>query len=447
MYPQRPNQLEDALTETLVKDGFKCHRPVVDEYKSGRCYSEPQDLDTAWDLYCNILVVKAQNAPPFEPDNLQVSVKGFSGIDKEWGQLKDWLSDVSGPTCNKRSTVFHLSKETILSELVSNRFPLSHALRLINKLIIHATVPLENPKKKQKLDPTMEWTEGLLGMLDKVFSVDFSNSSPNKYDNMCRQWDYLFDLLTILYDNDLVEHWDVLKWLASKLDYLYKSAMRLASQDGPSFCSHQELSHPGRCDSLRSLKFVLPYYMRFCPRFSESELLARRVLHWACTAFSELYRACTLRTNSSVSTFSKAEDYLDFFVCAHHRPVLLSTASIITALTLECPSAAVWNRITTDTNLNYLAGSPLDLLPCSLACLPIAPGPEASSIRKCLVETEAALRERGRLAEGGWCLFPSRTITSDECTEETNVRFCIFLMFSCSPDLPDLTLVNPFYYP
>ena len=421
VYPQKSGQLEDQLMETLVKDGFKCQRPVTDEYKSGRVYCEPQDLDTAWNLYGNILVVKAQSAPPFKPDNPQISVKGFSGIDKEWGQLKDWLSDLSGPSCNRRSSVFHVSKEMILSELVSNRFPLSHALRLINKLIIHTTAPLENLKKKQKLDPTMEWTEELLGMLDKFFSVDFSISSPSKYDNLCRDWDYLFDLLTILYDNDLIEHWDVLKWLSTKLDHLYISAARLVSQDCPSFCSHQERSQPGRCDPLRGLKFVLPYYMRFCPRFTESELLARRVLHWACSVFSEFYRSCTLRSNSVVSNFSKAEDYLDFFICAHHRPILLSTASMIIALTLECPSAAVWNKITSETTQKYLMGSPLDLLPCPLSCLPIAPGPEASSIRKCLIETEAALRERGRLAASGWCLFPSRTITSDESASETNV--------------------------
>ncbi|VDM17097.1 unnamed protein product [Hydatigera taeniaeformis] len=425
VYPQKPNQLEDALTEQLVKDGFKYHRPVADEYKSGRSNSAPQDLDTAWDLYYNILLVKAQTAPPFEPDNSQIQVEGYSGMDKDWGQLKDWLLDLSGANCNRRSTVFHASKERILSQLVSCRFPLSHSLRLINKLIIHTTAPLENLKKKQKLDPTMEWTEELLRMLDELFSGDLSTISPSKYDCMCAEWDYLFNLLTTLYDNDLVEHWDVLKWLASKLDHLYDNSLRLMSQDSSSFCSHHERSQAAKCDPLRCLKFILPYFQRFCPRFTESELLARRILYWACSAFSELLRACALRSNSAVLTFTKPEDYIDFFVCSHHRPLLLSTSSIIIALTLHCPSAAVWNKITSETTYTYLTGSPLDLLPCPLSCLPIYPGSEASDIRKCLVETEAVLLERGRLAESGWYLFPSRTITSEECTNETNTEMFV----------------------
>ncbi|KAH9286461.1 Mediator of RNA polymerase II transcription subunit 12 [Echinococcus granulosus] len=425
VYPQKPDQLEDALTEQLVKDGFKYHRPVADEYKSGRGNSAPQDLDTAWDLYYNILLLKAQTAPPYEPDNPQIQVKSFSGMDKDWDQLKDWLSDLSGANCNRRSTVFHASKERILAELVSCRFPLSHSLRLINKLIIHTTAPLENLKKKQKLDPTMEWTEELLRMLNELFSGDLSTTPPNRYDSMCAEWDYLFNLLTILYDNDLVEHWDVLKSLATKLDHLYNNSLRLASQDCSSFCSHHERPQAAKCDPFRILKFVLPYFQRFCLRFTESELLARRILYWACSAFSEFLRACALRSNSAVVTFTKPEDYIDFFVCSHHRSLLLSTSSIIIALTLHCPSAAVWNKITSETSYTYLTGSPLDLLPCPLSCLPIYPGPEASNLRKCLVETETVLLERGRLAESGWYLFPSRTITSDECTDETKTEMFV----------------------
>lgn len=428
VYPQKPNQLEDALTEQLVKDGYKYHRPVNDEYKIGRSYFAPLDLETAWDLFCNTLVVKAQMAPAYEPDNSHSPVKSFPGTDNNWGQINDWLSDLSGANFNRRSAIFHLNKDRILTELVTNRFPYSHALRLINKLIVHTTASLENLKKKQKLDPTMEWTEELLRMLDKLFDCDLSTTFLNKYDSMCRNWDYLFGLLTVLYDNDLVEHWDVLKSLASKLDHMYQQALRLTPQDCSSLCSASDRPQLGRFDPLRSLKFILPYFQRFCQRFTESELMTRRVIYWACSVFTEQSRACTLKSNTSSTTaavpmFGKPEDYADFFACSHHRPILLATSSIIIALTLECPSAVVWNKITSETSFNYLIGSPLDLLPCSLACLPIAPGPEAMNLRKCLLETETALLERSRLAEAGWCLFPCRTITSNECTDETNASF------------------------
>ncbi|VDL19963.1 unnamed protein product [Hymenolepis diminuta] len=428
VYPQKPNQLEDALTEQLVKDGYKYHRPVNDEYKLGTSFFAPSDLETAWDLFCNTLVVKDRMAPAYEPDNSHIPVRSLSGNDAIWKQITGWLSDLSGANCNRRSTIFHTNKDRILNDLVTNRFPLSHALRLINKLIIHTTAPLENLKKKQKLDPTMEWTEEILQLLDKLFDGDLSNSFMNKYDSMCKNWDYLFGLLTVLYDNDLIEHWDVLKSLASKLEHMYQHALRYIPQD-TSLCS-TDRPQPGRFDPFRSLKFVLPYFQRFCQRFTESELITRRVIYWACSVFTEQYRSCTLRSNrSSAPVFCKPEDYADFFVCSHHRPILLATSSMIIALTLECPSAAVWNRITLETGFRYLVGSPLDLLPCSLACLPIIPGPEATNLRRCLLETETALLERSRLAEAGWCLFPSRTITSNECTDETNAS-SLFFCFS-----------------
>uniref|UniRef100_A0A5K3EY81 Med12-LCEWAV domain-containing protein n=1 Tax=Mesocestoides corti TaxID=53468 RepID=A0A5K3EY81_MESCO len=438
VYPQKPNQLEDALTDQLVKDGFKYNKPVVDEYKSGRKNCLPQDLDSVWDLYYNILVLKAQTAPAFEPENSPAPLKIYSGMDKEWAQLKDWLSDLSGANANRRSTIFDTSKAKILAELTTRRFPLSLALRLINKLIIHTTAPLENLKKKQKLDPTMEWTEELLKMIDKLFTGDLSNISA-KFESICGDWDYLFGLLLALYDNDLVEHWDVLKCLASKLEHLYKSCSKSTQQDCPSFCSSKDRSNQAACDPLRSLKFVLPYFQRFCLRFTESELLTRRVLYWSCYVFSEFVNGCKLRATPNCS-FDKPEDYTDLFVCAYHRPLLLSISSIIISLTLNCPSAAVWNKITTETNHSYLTGSPLDLLPCSLAFLPIPPGPEAPYFRKCLIETETALLERGRLAESGWCLFPPRALTSNECTDETNAE--IFVRVLDELDFQDFSITR-----
>ncbi len=425
VYAQQPHQLEDALTEQLVKDGFKYNKPVADEYKSGRKTCLSQDLDSVWDLYYNIIIRKAQTAPAFDPKNKQAIVKHFSGNDKDWNQLKEWLSELSSPSSNRRCTIFHLSKEKILAELTSHRFPLSHSLRLINKLIIHTTAPPENLKKKQKLDPTTAWTEEILKMLDKTFSGDLANLPAAKYSTMCGDWDYLFGLLLILYDNDLVEHWDVLKRLVSKLEHMYKNCSRMVSQEGPPLCSPRDRAHQP-FDPFHSLKFVLPYFQRFGVRFTESELLTRRVLYWASLAFSEQVNSCTLRSSPNRS-FDKPEDYAELFSCVHHRPLLISISSIIISLTLNCPSAAVWNKITTETSLTYLAGSPLDLLPCSLAFLPIPPGPEASIFRRCLIETESAVLERGRLAESGWCLFPSRGNTQNDVHDETNVSILLIL--------------------
>lgn len=429
VYPQQPHQLEDALTEQLVKDGFKYHKPVGDEYKSSRNIFLSRDLNSVWDLYYNIITRKAQIAPTFDPKTRQAPIKQFSGNDDDWTQLKEWLSELNNVSPNRRCSIHHVSKEKILIELTSQRFPLSLALQLINKSIVFATAPLENLKKKQKLDPTAKWTEEVLKMVDKLFVGDLSTLHQSKYNSMCTDWDYLFKLLMVLYDNDLIEHWDVLKRVISKLEHIYEDCKKMNNQTTVSHCSSKDRSLSLRFDPFSALKFVLPYFQTFGVRFTESELITRRVLYWASSAFSDLVYRCTLHSFASRS-FDKPEDYVDLFQCAHHRPLLLHISSLIICLTLSCPSAAVWNNITTEGAPLYFNGSPIDSLPCSLSFLPIPPGPEAQVLRCCLIETDIAIAERSRLAEGGWRLFPTRGFTKTRQNDETNVsliNICLFI--------------------
>lgn len=74
-------------------------------------------------------------------------------------------------------------------------------------------------------------------------------------------------------------------------------------------------------------------------------------------------------TNSVTNTaVTMLNEYLN---CVHHRDIVLGLSAIIQVVTLECPTALVWNCIGEGKSSSVLNGSPLDVLPCSPASLPM----------------------------------------------------------------------------
>lgn len=87
---------------------------------------------------------------------------------------------------------------------------------------------------------------------------------------------------------------------------------------------------------------------------------------------------------------------LEYLKCPHHRDMVIDLSSIIQVfylfflekiicktkeyqyllfcncqvVTLECPTALVWNNVGENKSFSLLNGSPLDFLPCTPASLP-----------------------------------------------------------------------------
>lgn len=59
-------------------------------------------------------------------------------------------------------------------------------------------------------------------------------------------------------------------------------------------------------------------------------------------------------------------------------------------ITMECPTALVWNNIGEGKHNYYLNYSPLDLSPCAPSSLPMPPGSENAQVRKSLFFSQIA---------------------------------------------------------
>ncbi|VDK89117.1 unnamed protein product, partial [Dibothriocephalus latus] len=341
VYTQQTSQPEDELSDDLVKDGFKYRKPVSSEYDSAKSLLSAADMDSVWNLYYSVLVRKTHTTSIF--DSKRRNYTNFKdtvvpAIERNRSQVSDWFIELSGSgslvNLSKRLPYYHKGKEEILQKLLNNRVSVSRALWFINMSVIQSSALAENVKKKSRAtDPTSEWTSTLLKILDHVPLLEAVLWKKVEFEGACQKWDYLFRLLIAMYDNNLAEHCEVLKWFVAKIEEFYSVCLQPDPKDEGPFGSPREAKVWSlENDRLAVFKFLLPI--------------------------------------SSKSVYP------------------------------------------------FLNGSPLDLLPCSLAFLPLPPGPEATKIRQCLMETETALSERGKLAETGWCLFPSSgNARGDECNE------------------------------
>ncbi|CAL8099489.1 unnamed protein product [Calicophoron daubneyi] len=401
VYQQRDEQKEDLMSEDFVRDGYRYTKPVRDEYESCKEESKFVNLDSLWRFFHGVVVHK------YECSNFQdlrrkptTSVRDtmLPAIDMYKGQVSDWFKELAGaaPLQSLRKRMpYYKDKEEIVNELLANEVPISRAIWFINMSVIQTTALAENAKKKQRtpFDPTGEWTNTICRMLTRM--LEQSCSEPQN-PGLEADWEYLFTLLLAMYDKDMADHWEVLLWMVKRAEFL--------SSQSESKSPASSSAPPGLLDADQTLKFFLHYLLIFGCRFTENELITRRLLFWCSSVFSTVaFGNARVQPSEGRSEIQSIfDEYHEACACPFHRSVLMSLSSLMISLTLSCPSAAVWNYIPLETDHVYLKGSPLDLIPYSLTTLPMPPGPETNSIRKCLSEVEEVIITRGRLAENGW---------------------------------------------
>ena len=72
--------------------------------------------------------------------------------------------------------------------------------------------------------------------------------------------------------------------------------------------------------------------------------------------------------------------FSEYAHCPQHRSLVMSLSSVLQAITLECPTALIWNNLGEGKEKSLLNGSPLDLLPCAPSSLPMPPGPDNQEV-------------------------------------------------------------------
>lgn len=407
------------MTEDFVRDGFKYMKPVRDEYDSCKKESKFISSEAVWKFHHDVLTRKHSFTGAFDlrkkHSGLRDSIVPITDSNKI--QVGDWFRELAGATpLHKlgRRVPYSKDKEEILNELLSNRVPISRAVWLVNMSVVNTTAHAETTKRKSRspFDPTSDWTSTVCRMLKRILESINTERQDIPSDG---DWEYLFSFLIALYDADLADHWEVLVWLVKRAESLWRPTVPQESSNQICLISTEESPEP---DLLNTINFFLYYLLEFGRRFTENELITRRLLFWCCSVFSHISPSIgrCRPAKSRCELRIVLDEYLAACACPLHRSILVSLSSLICCLVLKSPSAAVWNIIPFETDHAYLNGSPLEFIPYSLSLLPTS-----ACVRSCLLDVEETIIERGKLAESGWNSHAASTFNGDEMNCLVNV--------------------------
>ncbi|KAL6442397.1 hypothetical protein ACFW04_002558 [Cataglyphis niger] len=214
-----------------------------------------------------------------------------------------------------------------------------------------------------------------------------------------KQWHYCVQLAKYMFEEGLLDRQELLQWILELLDKIRSSP----SEDG-------------------ILKLLLPLALQYLEEFIQSELLARRLAYLCCRKLAHMCNNIESNNNPQSPSVIKNEvnnskdttvavqgplnpltiAFNDYLTCAHHRDIIYSLSTIIQVITLECPTALVWNSVGEGKAPSVLNGSPLDYLLCPPAALPCPPASSGNPIMKQLKIAQENIRARSQAAEGRW---------------------------------------------
>ncbi|KAM8953143.1 mediator of RNA polymerase II transcription subunit 12-like protein [Pelodytes ibericus] len=419
VYPQDPKQKEDELTAVNVKQGFN-NQPAFtgDEHGSARnIVINPSKIGA---YFSSILAEKLklntfQDTGKKKP---QINAK-----DNYWlvtarsqGAIHSWFTDLAG---NKQLTVLAKKvpilskKEDVFGYLAKYSVPLLRAAWLVKMTCAYyAAISEAKIKKRQSMDPNMEWTQILTRYLKEQLAkiADFYHTSSTQcsksvavtqeVEQALKQWEYNEKLAFYMFQEGLLERHEYLTWM---LDVLEKV-------------------HP-LDDEL--LKILLPLVLQHSEEFVQSAYLSRRLAYFCSKRLSALLSDCASpiaapppfmmmgATNPPLSAPSPSASgpgvnsvhlpCVDFHSCPQHRPLVYGLSCMLQTITLCCPSALVWNYSTNESK-NTNPGSPLDLLQVAPSSLPMPGGSSLfnQQVRTKIHEVEQQIKQRGRAVEVRW---------------------------------------------
>uniref|UniRef100_A0A4W3IUW1 Mediator complex subunit 12L n=1 Tax=Callorhinchus milii TaxID=7868 RepID=A0A4W3IUW1_CALMI len=429
VYPQDPKQKEDELTAVNVKQGFN-NQPAFsgDEHGSARnIVINPAKIGA---YFSSILAEKLklntfQDTGKKKP---QVNAKDNYWLVTARSQsaIHNWFTDLAG---NKPLTVLAKKvpilskKEEVFAYLAKYSVPLLRAAWLIKMTCAYyAAISEAKIKKRQAIDPNLEWTQILTRylreQLAKVAECYHGTSGqgaasatvPPEVEQAIKQWEYNEKLAFYMFQDGLLERHEYLTWI---LDVLEK--VRPADDE--------------------LLKLLLPLMLQYSEEFVQSAYLSRRLAYFCARRLSVLLSESSSNlvpahsphmivgpNNPPLAAPSPAAPAAvvsptqsaasDLQSCSQHRPLVYGLSCMLQVVTLCCPSALVWNYSTNESKTSN-PGSPLDLLQVAPSCLPMPGGNSTfnQQVRAKIYEVEQQIKQRGRAVEVRWSF--------DKCQEST----------------------------
>uniref|UniRef100_A0A4W3IBV9 Mediator complex subunit 12L n=1 Tax=Callorhinchus milii TaxID=7868 RepID=A0A4W3IBV9_CALMI len=237
VYPQDPKQKEDELTAVNVKQGFN-NQPAFsgDEHGSARnIVINPAKIGA---YFSSILAEKLklntfQDTGKKKP---QVNAKDNYWLVTARSQsaIHNWFTDLAG---NKPLTVLAKKvpilskKEEVFAYLAKYSVPLLRAAWLIKMTCAYyAAISEAKIKKRQAIDPNLEWTQILTRylreQLAKVAECYHGTSGqgaasatvPPEVEQAIKQWEYNEKLAFYMFQDGLLERHEYLTWILDVLE-------------------------------------------------------------------------------------------------------------------------------------------------------------------------------------------------------------------------------------
>ena len=159
-----------------------------------------------------------------------------------------------------------------------------------------------------------------------------------------------------------------------------------------------------------ALKGWFHFLLSFVPReFVKSELLSRKLSHNCAKKITFLVNETDAITqpnsiadqNGNQPHHPVMAAFIELMEDPYLRFIIFGFSSIIQMVTLECPSALVWNYFGENKTPSSLLASPLDFLPnCTPSGLPMPRSQNNAITRQKIKRMETMIKQRSISAEG-----------------------------------------------
>ncbi|CAG7719777.1 unnamed protein product [Allacma fusca] len=442
VYPQDAKQREDELTAINVKQGFSHIPQISDEFGTSKnCNISAAKLGA----FINGAIsrkIELNVLPDTGKRRLQVNTKdNFWPVTPRLKHVVEaWMKDLAGTkplaALAKKVPIFN-KREEIFLVLAEHNVPMVRAAWFLKMTASYNSAISEaKTKKRQMPDPSQEWTISLQRCLKDILirlsewynggtgvSSSLTNSSsgsisvttvqlpgsnpvqiktepgfggsslsnstttlpPNNTTSDdgnigLRQWIYCVDLAKHLYHEGLLDRPEWLTWVIEA------------------------------CERVKTLedgiwKALMPVLLSFLPDIAQSEYLSRRLAYVASRRLSVLFVDYD-QANLPLNGFPPPPPavLLEHLNCPAHRSTVLALVSALQVITLECPTALVYNgnSSSSDSRNSTQSGSPLDVIAVSPSALPMPPRANNPVIRSQVRMAEDQIRQRSRAVETKW---------------------------------------------
>jgi mediator of RNA polymerase II transcription subunit 12 len=195
-----------------------------------------------------------------------------------------------------------------------------------------------------------------------------------------KYWTYVTKLCEHMYHEGLLDRQEFLQWV-------YDMIERYRNPEDP------------------IVRLLLPLLLQYANEFVKSELLSRKLAYQCAKKISVLVHdteaVCNASGDVTSPTHPVMSAFLELMEDTMTRFLILGFSSVLQLITLNCPTALVWNYCGENKTPSSLVGSPLDLLPqCAPSGLPMPPRSINQSVRHRIKQAELVIKERSVAAEG-----------------------------------------------